>query len=236
MLGRRGNDVEFLIDWQIGDALLRLITQSKEKLMLVSPYNRHWGHLKREVVAAVRRGVAVTIYYRSDEADPSNDYDDIVAIPVRMLHAKIYANESTVLVTTMNLVETSSTHSREVGFLIRDPKLIAQISSYVAALGDGSETEVPSTSSARIRDRSATVQYRVETADDIAKVIDGFGFCIECAVRITLDLSKPLCPSCYSRFGRNGEHSHCHRCGQPHSTKLNQPLCPTCAAVSLTAT
>ena len=230
MLGRRGNDVEFLIDWQIGDALLRLITQSKEKLMLVSPYNRHWGHLKREVVAAKRRGVAVTIYYRSDEADPSNDYDDIFAIPVRMLHAKIYANESAVLVTTMNLVETSSTHSREVGFLIRDPKLIAQISSYVAALGDGSETEVPPTSIARIRDRSATAQYRVETADDIAKVIDGFGFCIECVGRINLDRSKPLCPSCYARFGRNGEHSYCHRCGKPHSAKLNQPLCSTCAA------
>jgi hypothetical protein len=76
----------------------------------------------------------------------------------------------------------------------------------------------------------------VETADDIAKAIDGFGFCIECSARITLDLSKPLCPPCYSRLGRNGEHSRCHRCGQPHSTRLNQPLCSPCAAVGLTDT
>jgi hypothetical protein len=236
MLRRRGSEVEFLIDWQIGDALLRLITESKERLTLVSPYNKHWGHLKREVAAAKRRGVSVRIYYRADESNPAGDYNDIDAIPVRMLHAKIYANEAAALVTTMNLVEASATHSREVGFLIRDSRLLGQVDSYVATFADGSETEAPPAFGNTNRNGSESAQYRVESANDIAKIIDGFGFCIECGNPITFDPGRPLCPSCYSRFGRNGVHGHCHKCGEDHSTQINQPLCSACAPASLTTT
>lgn len=94
MFGRSENAVEFLADWQISDAVLRVITQARQRLTLVSPYNKHWGHLKREVAAAHNRGVAVTICYRADEPSPLVDYDDITGVPVRMLHAKIYASEA----------------------------------------------------------------------------------------------------------------------------------------------
>ena len=43
MFGRSGAAVEFLADWQIGDALLRVIAQARQQLTLVSPYNKHWG-------------------------------------------------------------------------------------------------------------------------------------------------------------------------------------------------
>ena len=115
MFGRSGAAVEFLADWQIGDALLRVIAQARQQLTLVSPYNKHWGHLKREVAAAQQRGVAVTIYYRADEPGPLAEYAGVTVIPVRMLHAKIYANESVTLVTTMNLLETSAMYSPRSG-------------------------------------------------------------------------------------------------------------------------
>ena len=74
MFGRSGTAIEFLTDWQIGDGLLRIVREARQQLTLVSPYNRHWGHLKREVEAARRRGVAVTAYYRAEDPAHAPEY------------------------------------------------------------------------------------------------------------------------------------------------------------------
>ena len=229
MFGRSRNSVEFLADWQIGEALLRIVAQARRQLVLVSPYNKHWGHLKREVVSAYSRGVAVSIYYRDGEPNPVAEYDGLTGVPIPMLHAKIYANEQAALVTSMNLVETSANHSREIGFLVRDAKLRQEISDYIGSLSENVTTRASSGIAGTTTNGSARSPH-VETASDIIDVINDTGFCIECRNLLTFDPNKPLCPSCYSRYGRNSVHQHCHNCGSNHSTLLNQPLCPTCAA------
>ena len=227
MFGRSGRAVELLTDWQIGDALMRIVAQAQQRLTLVSPYNKHWGHLKREVAAAQGRGVPVTIYYRADESSPMAEYDGVTAIPVRMLHAKIYANETTALVSTMNLLETSAMYSRDVGLLLRDPKLRHEIDEYVKSLANDAAAEPLAWGGGATRNGAAARQ-QVRTASDIARVIETSGFCIECGTAKDFDLDKPLCISCYTRYGRNGTHKLCHRCGEPHPAQLNQPLCPAC--------
>ena len=211
MFGRSGAPVEFLSDWQIGDALLRVIAEAKQRLALVSPYNKHWGHLKREVAAARQRGVAVTIYYRADEPGPPDDYDGVTATPVRMLHAKIYANESVTLLTTMNLLETSAMYSREVGLLIKDAGLRREIDDYIKSLGEA-PADTPSS----------------RPLPGIAEFNKASGLCIECGTPKDFDPDKPLCLPCYNRHGRNGTHQLCHRCGQAHPSQLNEPLCQPC--------
>ena len=229
MFRRSGASIEFVADWQIGDALLRLVTQAQHRLTLVSPYNKHWGHLKREVSAARVRGVAVTVYYRADEPNPVVDYADVAGIPVRMLHAKIYASESAALVTTMNLVETSATYSREVGFLLRDARLRKEVDQYIKTLEDGADPTRASDAGIVRRNGFPAQRQQVENATDIARIMGDSGFCIECDDTLQFNRERPLCYSCYSRFGKNGTHSRCHKCGEPHATSLNQPLCPICA-------
>ncbi len=230
MFGRSGASVEFLADWQLSDALLRIVTQARERLTLVSPYNRHWGHLKREVIAAQSRGVAVTIYYRADEPSPMSDYENVKGIPIRMLHAKIYANESATLVTTMNLLETSASYSREVGFLVRDAKLQKEVDAYIKSLADGAVPE-PSLGAEPVVGNSAIPRRpQVETASDIIDAINASGLCIECGIAKEFDLDRPLCVACYGRFGRNGMHKLCHKCGKAHRSRLNLPLCQPCDA------
>ena len=255
MFRRSGVGVEFLADWQVGDALLRIVAQARERLALVSPYNRHWGHLKREVASARQRGVAVTIYYRADEPDPLGQLDrgtvdrgtgdrvtmdgaavrgatgdSITAVPVRMLHAKIYANESVALITTMNLVETSAMYSREVGLLIADAKLRRQVDDYIKSLHDDAVAEAPQPDAPIPEGRMAyrNGAGRVPTgaiAEAPAKLP---GFCIECGDAKGFEPERPLCAPCYGRFGRNGAHRVCHRCGEPHPAQLNEPLCQAC--------
>lgn len=228
MFGRYGASVEFVSDWQIGGALLRLAAQAQQRLTLVSPYNKHWGHLKREVSAARARGVAVTMYYRADEPSPAADYEGVTAIPVRMLHAKIYASESVTLVTTMNLVEASATHAREVGFPLRDAGLRKEVDAYIKALADGVEVETPPDIRATEWNGAPPRPAQVETASDIIKIIGDPGTCIECGAEVSFNPLRPLCTQCYSRYGRNGAHRYCHRCREPYASQINQPICPTC--------
>jgi hypothetical protein len=228
MLGRSRNSVEFLSDWQIGDALLRIVTQAREQLTLVSPYNNHWGHLGREVTISRSRGVSVTIFYRADQPNPLASYKDIAGVPVQNLHAKIYANEQATLVTSMNLLETSLTHAREVGFLVHDAKLRHEVHAYINSLADRTPISDSFTLNPVGRNGNTTSQHTVETANDIAKVIDTNGFCIECGDQATFDLNRPLCRSCYFRIGINGSPRLCHNCGQTHGTQINRPLCPAC--------
>ena len=229
MFRRSGAGVEFLADWQVGDALLRIVAQARQRLLLVSPYNRHWGHLKREVAAARQRGVAVTIYYRADEPCPIPESDGATAIPVRMLHAKIYANESAALVTTMYLLDSSAMHSREVGLLIADAKLRRQVDDYIAAL-TAADAEAPPPDASKSDGRTP---YRNGAARMPVAVIAessgrSSGFCIACGEAKGFEPDRPLCVPCYARFGRNGTHRLCHRCGESHPAQLNEPLCQPC--------
>ena len=259
MLRRSGGGVEFLADWQVGDALLRIVAQARQRLTLVSPYNRHWGHLKREVAAARQRGVAVTIYYRADEAAPLAQPDraatdkvmadgaadgvaanEVAVVPVRMLHAKIYANESVALVTTMNLLETSAMYSREVGLLITDAKLRRQVDDYIKSLHADAATEAPkpdvpipgaSIPGAPIPEGRTAYRNgagRVPAAGIAEPAGKSSGFCIECGDAKGFEPERPLCIPCYARFGRKGAHRRCHRCGEPHPAQLNEPLCQPC--------
>lgn len=233
MFGRSKTSIDFLADWQINGALMQIISEARQRLTLVSPYNRHWGHLRREVVAAEQRDVDVTVFYRADEPIPIAEHDSITAVPIRMLHAKIYANETAALVTSMNLLESSAMYSRDVGLMVRDPKLRGEIDGFIKSLWDSVETDTPSWATANGNGNAARL-HRVSNANDIAQVIDIGGFCIECGSPVSFDPGKPLCPQCYSRYGRNGAHRLCHKCGELHRTLLNEPLCRDCAAQQLT--
>ena len=233
MFGRSHAAVEFLTDWQIADGLLRIVREARQQLTLVSPYNRHWGHLKREVEAAQRRGVKIAAYYRAEDPAHAPEYDGAAVFPVRMLHAKIYANESVALVTTMNLLETSAAYSREVGFLVRDPKLRQEIDDYVQSLADAvvvDPTPAPAHPVPQQRTASRPAMATVQTPTEIAQVIAVSGFCIECGAAKDFDTDKPLCITCFSRYGRNSTHKVCHRCGNEHPARVSDPLCQNCLA------
>ena len=228
MFGRSKASIDFLADWQISAALMQIVREARQRLTLVSPYNRHWGHLRREVMAAHQRGVDVTIYHRADEPNPLAEHNAITAVPISMLHAKIYANETTALVTSMNLLETSAMYSRDVGLLVRDARLRREIDGFIRSLWDSVDTETPSGVAANGNGNAARL-HRVTNANDIAEVIDIGGYCIECGIAVPFDPMRPLCPQCYSRHGRNGLHRLCHKCGESHRTLLNEPLCRVCA-------
>ena len=212
-----------LTDDDVEIAVLDLIREAKEYVVLVSPYHQHWFHLKRALKEAIGQGVEVTVGYRTKDSsyrsrEGTEDVDElaglgatVVAVP--NLHAKIYMNESTALVASMNLTEWSTKNSREICVRI-DGRERSELEDYINALLDDGTPN-----------RTAPAPHRGRTAR---------GWCIRCGKDIAFNTKEPLCPADRKVWNkpqyRNPDYpeKHCHRCGREHSTTFAKPLCLPC--------
>ena len=244
-----------LIDDAVGNAVLDLIREAKEKVVLVSPYNRFWRHpsVKDAIHEAIQRDVRVTVVYRQEKVNDGRNKDlanwlleeggDVYE--VEWLHAKIYLNESSLLVTSMNLLESSSKNSREVGIRIDDRREREELRDYVNKLIDrgrhvnpakaGTVGERPALSGTSPPGRAGR-----RPASARSKAVKATGHCIRCAKDIPLNAEKPLCLTDYKQWEkrekRDYPEKHCHRCGKEYSTTFAKPLCLPCYRESPSAT
>ena len=134
--------VRFVKDSEISDEIVSLINEAEREITLVSPYNNSWKEERPDMLKALEeacnRRVKIVAYY-SDLKEtkknwhPTTLFPNIKGIPVASLHAKIYANENTVLITSHNLTK-GSLHSLEVGLLVLDTKVVQEIKDYIETL------------------------------------------------------------------------------------------------------
>ena len=100
------SSVEVFTDDQITSRVLDILRNAKKHVALVSPYNKFWMHLSNEIQSTVGRGVRVDFVYREDERNEDIERLEgwgVEVHAVENLHAKIYLNESTVLVSVHEL-------------------------------------------------------------------------------------------------------------------------------------
>ena len=227
-----------LIDDAVERAVLDLIREAKEYVQLVSPYNDFWEHLKDAIHDALQRGVKVTLVYRQGEQKPENKnpIDWLLeagghAHEVRKLHAKIYLSESSLLITSMNLLDSSSKNSKEVGVRIADLKEREELLSYVKKLIDrGKPVNSTRASAGRNRSTSSRTSLPGTTGRRPAlaqpKAVKATGHCIRCGKDIALNSKKPLCPTDYKQWEKyqrgNYPEKYCHRCGRGAHNNLRQ--------------
>ena len=129
--------VEVFTDDQITSRVLDILRNAKKHVTLVSPYNKFWTHLRNELQRTVARDVRVDFIYRNGERSEDTDWLEDLGVrvhAVQNLHAKIYLNESSVLVTSMNLLESSSKNSMEICISINDEKAQKDVRGYVKTL------------------------------------------------------------------------------------------------------
>ncbi len=107
----------FFFDGDVEPEIRKLIREAREEIILVSPYNNFWINLKDELRDARARGVDVFLLYRAGENDRDIRWlakEGATVRAVERLHSKLYANETTAFVTSMNLVESSAINSKEI--------------------------------------------------------------------------------------------------------------------------
>ena len=127
--------VKLVTDREICDAVLKVIEDAREEIILMSPYNHNLPELITALEkASRRRNVKVFRYYREGETNPKDHFPNVDSFAVDLLHAKIYANESLAFVTSFNLNYGSWELNREFGLLIQDADLVREIKNYVKGL------------------------------------------------------------------------------------------------------
>ncbi len=247
-------------DGAVSSAVLDLIREAKEYVVIVSPYNRFWGHLKDDLHLAIQqRKVRVVAFYRSGE-----DVGDIpwlvnegaTAYAVPYLHAKLYLSESSVLLTSMNL--TRGEYSLEVGVQVDEPGA-TELRNYAKQrlMGLGTKFD-PATAAAQtppIREHreprepsreSPTRDRVIRTRDSVMGKIKGTittiranvvgGKCVRCNAPISFNTARPLCEEHFKEWDRfknpNYVERYCHKCGRDWQTTFAKPLCIHCFTAS----
>lgn len=129
------------------------------------------------------------------------------------LHAKIYINESTVLISSMNITEHSTTNSLEFAMIVQSEKDATRFRNYASS----------------IMRRADLIQFAQSGKQEIEQT----GACIRCGRQIDFNVSKPLCDNCYQSWVAYSDEEYperyCHSCGNSSQVvSYARPVCITC--------
>ncbi len=157
------------------------------------------------------------------------------------LHAKCFFNQESMVITSLNLVESSERKNREMGIFLsskEDSHVFKEAlteAEYIVAMAKKDST-IRSVFSEIVKEAKAVIdappaeEPRKTRTQSRAKIT---GYCIRCGKTIAYDSKAPYCPDCYSVWAKykdpDYEEEFCHQCGTPHElTTMNRPLCNSC--------
>lgn len=216
---------KYLTSKETQAALENIILNAQKSLVLISPYLKLTNPLRSRIKAAAEKGVKVTIVFRS-EADVRSDFEILKAIKnVKFkctddLHAKCYFNESQMIITSLNLLESSG-KNWEIGLLINieEDKEI-----YNAAVRDCRTIYSYSNVIESLPEKKTSIRTHFKNL--------GHGYCIRCSREIPFNMDKPFCLDCFSIWSIYGNEEFvertCHSCGDYAQTVRLRPFCEGC--------
>ncbi len=212
-----GSDAQSVyFDAEVLPLVQEVVTSANSWVTFVTPYVGLWGHLRNALEECVSRGVGISFVVRAGEEKqvPETIWlreHGIHVYEVDNLHAKIYLNEESVVVSSMNIYGSSTINSLDYAVVIRNEKDAEQVRDYVTRL------------TARASGSKST-KAKLQVVRS--------GYCIRDGVRVSFDTERPLCSKCYATWMKyeNVEYgeNYCHLCGQPRATTYARPLCTEC--------
>ena len=233
-------------DDEVREAILRVIDDAEEYVIFVSPYVNLWDDVTGAIKRARARHVDVSLVLidesRSRAEWKRQKFDDLCQSlatqgvkPVPLprsdeLHAKIYLSEKTVLLSSMNLLE-SSLRNREFAYSVADREDAIRIRYYVHyhILKGDSPMVPPSPAAPAFASKPASsIAPRTQAAKSTTRAIKVKGFCISCCADIVLDRRFPLCAEHSARWQKRFSGNYCLKCGESAKTTKTKPLCDSC--------
>jgi hypothetical protein len=215
--------------------LEELIKNTKERLVLISPYLQFNDRVKEHLSNLNIQKKDIRIIYRENKLAPEENNWLGNQIGVRTsicknLHAKCYLNESEVIITSMNLYEFSQVNNNEMGIYIQkesDTELFQHALAEANRLLNISE-EIRVTVQ---KVKSEVVEKKVETKIFQRKVQDKpMGYCIRTGDPIPFNIERPLSNKAFESWNRHKDESYpekfCHFSGEPSNgeTSFNKPI------------
>lgn len=233
---------EFLTTTGISADIERIIKEANDRLVLVSPYLKINENLKLLLADKNNFKIDIRVIYGKNELQPAENkwlrsMTSIKTSFFKNLHAKCYMNESSAIITSMNLYEFSQVNNAEMGILVRrdeDPVLFAKINDEVRHLirnSDDVKFEVEIiTPEAKSRQKKQAKPSNKPARPKKLSVLEGH--CLRCGISIPFSVVRPLCNKDYQSWARyeNNEYveEYCHSCGKERETSYAKPLCRSC--------
>lgn len=203
---------QFLDTTGVSHELTQLIKRADEKLILISPFLQIAKSIEDLIRERDSHSIDIRIVYGKKKGINRDDYNFLRGLShtrvyyCENLHAKCYLNESTAIITSMNLYQYSQQNNREMGIKVdmaTDPDLYNEI--------------------------VAETQRIIQTSEEnpLKKRKSASGYCIHCKTKIPLNPENPLCDSCYKSWNGDPDtqEKYCHVCGKTSETSFEKPLC-----------
>lgn len=232
-------------------AIENIVAGAQVHATLISPWVQLSDAMAARIADADRWRVPVTLVFR-DEPERVGDrrflatlhHARFLAHPT--LHAKCFANEHELLITSLNLYEYSVSRNRELGVLLRAGNspfddAVREAQAIIAAATAVRFDEGPPYAAHPVaRTGGAPTAPRPATsAGRLARTRPGrprTAYCITCKAAVHFAPARPYCRRCYAdglpAEARGGERPlgrHCHACGDTSGAyNREHPVCPRC--------
>ena len=219
---------------QITSEIITVIDETKSTCYLVTPYYKPWTILMRSLEKAANSEKKIVFVFRkdeirSDDLRPLADWGFDV-VEVERLHTKLYMNEKTAIITSMNLHESSMNHNFELGYKVTNLGEVKKIREDIL------EKDI-----LRLEPR-ILVEGRYFRARESTPVVSprghskrngAMGFCIRCGNPHPFNPGAPYCYDCYQVWAQWANPGYlencCHGCGTRGNSSMDEPLCSNCA-------
>jgi len=248
---------EFLTTHGTAHHIERIIQESTQNLVLVSPYLKLSEIFFDRIKDADKRGIKIVIIYGKDELKPAEkakleQLKNISTYFSKNLHAKCYFNENKMVITSMNMYDFSEKNNIEMGVLLtrqsdenafksalNEVEYIVR-SSEIKTKNKPADSPLPSTHKEK---PNSSISHQDTVKPSLATYLIGAlssmlakstldAYCIRCHTKIHFDPYRPLCDNCYPGWARYQNPSYpeqfCHACGRPSNTTKDKPLCSSC--------
>lgn len=248
---------------EISAEITKIIDESKKYCFLVTPYFYAWEQLNKTLAKAAEQQKKVVFFLRDEpnyveggqyyetSIKPLVEYGfDIVY--VTNLHAKLYMNEKKVLITSMNLYNSSMLNNFEIGIISNDCEYFKREFVYEELMGTEKyyhkiegryfreEREKKELEKKKEEERLEEKRRKEEERKQLLEirnqqsnsnlVSENSGFCIRCGNVIPLNQNKPFCLDCYKKWHSWGDwnfpEKYCHVCGEQFvGISMRNPCC-----------
>jgi len=112
--------MKFIKPNSVSGEILNLVDEANEKMVLVSPYCKFdkWYRLVNKLKDLKSRNILVEFYVRDGENESKEQIENIgfKALCIPNLHCKVYFNEKSAIITSMNLLLSSEINTLEIGY------------------------------------------------------------------------------------------------------------------------
>jgi phosphatidylserine/phosphatidylglycerophosphate/cardiolipin synthase-like enzyme len=230
---------KFLNTTGVSYHLEELIKNTKERLILISPYLQFNERIKEHISNLNIQKRDIRIVYRDNklQLEENNWLESQIGVRTSInsnLHAKCYLNEKEAIITSMNLYEFSQVNNNEMGIYIskeHDSELYNATYDEVQRLLNISK-EIRITVKAVTAD---TPKKSEKKSDDVIpskkQVLDQVnGYCIRTGASIPFNVEKPMSYEAYKSWSKYGDGDYsekfCHFSGEDShgETSVNKPI------------